>query len=220
MLPVDGFPLHPHRHAEQRRTYFDSRKVRKSRKKTPDPFKVLSVPDGSLYRDVKKKFLKIAMANHPDTHSSRGDLTDEEREKMRDAFIAARVAFESLAEDPADGTAVRVQDLLADDPKSRDENFDSWFRSETGWNSPFQFDMDPDTMKEVAKMTETIGAGDAGGLDRDGGMWALARMVASAVKSGGDAATLLRLEAGDSDAKGGAGRNRNMNGELRRRRKR
>ncbi len=176
------------------------------------------MPEGSLYKDVKKKFLKIAMANHPDTYSSKGDLTDEERDAMRDAFIAARVAFESLAEDPSDGTAVRVQDVL-DDPRTREENFDSWFHSETGWRTPFHFDMDPETMKEVAKMTETIGAGDSGGLDRDGGMWALARMVASAVKTGSDAATLLRLEAGDGDGKGG-GRNRSANGELRRRRKR
>lgn len=182
---------------------------------------MLAIPEGSLYADAKKKFLKVAMANHPDTHGSRADLTDAERGEMRDAFIAARHAFEALAEDPSDGTAVRVRDLVVDgDPaRAREENFDSWFRGETGWNSPFQLDMDPETMKEVAKMTETIGAGESGGLDRDGGMWALARMISSAVKSGGDAATLLRLEGGDPDGKAG-GRNRSMNGELRRRRKR
>ena len=48
-------------------------------------------------------------------------------------------------------------------------------------------------------------------------MWALARMVTSAVKKGGDAASILRLESGD--VKGG-GKNPGMTGELRRRRKR
>jgi hypothetical protein len=35
--------------------------------------------------------------------------------------------------------------------------------------------MDPETMKEVANMTGTIG----GGLDQDEGVWALSRMVTS-----------------------------------------
>ena len=64
-------------------------------------------------------------------------------------------------------------------------------------------------MKEVAAMTETIG----GGLDRDGGMWALARMVTASVKAGSDAAVMLRLESGDV-------KDRVINGQLRRRRKR
>jgi hypothetical protein len=175
------------------------------------------MPEGSLYGDVKKKFLKIAMTNHPDTHRSRaGEISDHDRDAMRETFIAARIAFESLTEDPVTKMAVRVRDVLADDPRTREGNFDSWFHSETGWSTPFDFDMDPQTMKEVAKMTETVGAGDSAGLDRDGGMWALARMVASAVKTGSDAASILRLEAGD--VKDG-GRNKSNDGELRRRRK-
>ena len=186
--------------------YFDSRKVRK-RRKGKNPFKVLGMPQASLYKDVKRKFLKIAMTNHPDTHSE--DLTDEEKEKMRNTFIQARIAFESLTED-TDGTAVLISEKNDEDAT---DNFDSWFKSETGLNTPFQFEMDPETMKEVAKMTDAIG-GDSG-LDRDGGMWALARMVTSAVKTGGDAATILRLESGDIKTK-----DRNINGELRRRRRR
>ncbi|KAG7343741.1 hypothetical protein IV203_021749 [Nitzschia inconspicua] len=192
--------------------FFDSRKARR-RKKGKDPFKVLSMPHGSLYKDVKRKFLKIAMTNHPDTHSE--DLTEEERDKMRDIFIEARIAFEALTED-TDGTAMLLSEKEKEDAM---HNFDSWFKSETGLTTPFQFDMDPETMKEVAKMTEAIG-GDSG-LDRDGGMWALARMVTSAVKTGGDAASILRLESG-GDVKGNNNnRNNNVNGgELRRRRKR
>ena len=53
--------------------------------------------------------------------------------------------------------------------------------------------MDVKTRKEVSRVMDEIG----GGLDRDGGMWTLARMVANDVKNGGDGASLLRLEAGD-----------------------
>eukprot|EP00567_Pseudictyota_dubia_P010124 CAMPEP_0197462716 /NCGR_PEP_ID=MMETSP1175-20131217/59883_1 /TAXON_ID=1003142 /ORGANISM="Triceratium dubium, Strain CCMP147" /LENGTH=64 /DNA_ID=CAMNT_0042998297 /DNA_START=15 /DNA_END=205 /DNA_ORIENTATION=- len=45
-----------------------------------------------------------------------------------------------------------------------DKEFDAWFEHETGHSNPFQFDLDPATMREVADMTEEIG----GGLDRDG----------------------------------------------------
>lgn len=190
--------------------YFDARKKQRKRrrKKSEDPFKVLGVPENILYKDVKKKFLQIAMKNHPDTVGGDDEISEEEKDKMREIFISARIAFEALVED-SDGTAILKEDV--DDAM---DNFDSWFKNETGFDTPFQFDMDPETMKEVASMTETIG----GGLDRDGGMWALARMVTSAVKSGGDAASMLRLEAGDIKQQGNSGDQ--INGVLRRRRKR
>ena len=145
---------HPQQQHEQyiQYRYFDSRKVRKRNKKGKNPFKVLSIPEGSLYKDVKRKFLKIAMTNHPDTHSE--DLTQQEKDSMRDKFINARIAFESLVEDPITGNAILLSEK---DAFTEEENFDSWFKSETGLNNPFHFDMDPETMKEVAKMTETIG---------------------------------------------------------------
>lgn len=185
--------------------HFDSRKRKRKRRKASNPFKVLGVPEASLYKHAKKKFLMVAMKNHPDTHDQ--EMTEEERDEMRDIFINARIAFESLVED-TDGTAI-----LKEDAEDVIDNFDSWFKNETGLKTPFHLDIDPETMKEVAKMTDEIG-GEAG-LDRDGGMWALARMVTSTVKSGGDAATLLRLEGGDEKAQ-----NRGVDGELRRRRKR
>eukprot|EP00537_Pseudo-nitzschia_pungens_P002504 CAMPEP_0172378716 /NCGR_PEP_ID=MMETSP1060-20121228/69564_1 /TAXON_ID=37318 /ORGANISM="Pseudo-nitzschia pungens, Strain cf. cingulata" /LENGTH=279 /DNA_ID=CAMNT_0013106443 /DNA_START=659 /DNA_END=1501 /DNA_ORIENTATION=+ len=222
------------------------------------------------------------MSNHPDTH---GDgLTEKEKDAMRDRFIEARMAFEMLVEDPEDGTAI-----LVEEKEDRDGNFDSWFRNETGLKNPFDVDIDPETMKEVAEMTEKLGGsqgmdeteevsdlcvdhsvggsterevdeklGGSQGMDETeevsdlcvdhsvGGsterevdrgklicslhyllahchnftfallgntsssfaprstrcvalcsVWALARMVTSAVKSGGDAASILRLEAGD-----------------------
>eukprot|EP00526_Cylindrotheca_closterium_P019114 CAMPEP_0113645508 /NCGR_PEP_ID=MMETSP0017_2-20120614/23992_1 /TAXON_ID=2856 /ORGANISM="Cylindrotheca closterium" /LENGTH=220 /DNA_ID=CAMNT_0000557257 /DNA_START=165 /DNA_END=824 /DNA_ORIENTATION=+ /assembly_acc=CAM_ASM_000147 len=168
--------------------HFDARKKKRKRRKGKDPFKVLGIPEASLYKHVKQKFLMIAMKNHPDTHDE--EMTEEEKDEMRDVFINARIAFESLVED-SDGTAI-----LLEDAEDAMDNFDSWFKSETGLKTPFAFDIDPETMKEVAKMTDEIG-GDVG-MDRDGGMWALARMVTSTVKSGGDAATLLRLEGGDA----------------------
>jgi hypothetical protein len=174
--------------------FFDYRKAKKKKPTAAhnNPFKILKIPEGAtLYKDAKKKFLQIAMKNHPDMGSQ--DLSEQEKEEMRETFIQARMAFEKLAEDPMDGTAILKVDL-----EDAMENFDSWFRSETGLETPFQFDLDPQTMKEVATMTETIG----GGLDRDGGMWALARMVTASVKAGSDAATVLRLESGDVKGNG------------------
>jgi hypothetical protein len=201
ILNIQTYP-HPLFQSIQVR-HFDSRKKRR-KKKGKDPFKVLNIPEAILYKHAKKKFLQIAMRNHPDTHNE--DLTEEEREEMRDIFISSRVAFESLVED-SNGTAI-----LKEDAEEAMDNFDTWFKNETGLDTPFQF-MDPETMKEVAKMTEAIG-GDVG-MDRDGGMWALARMVTSTVKAGGDAASMLRLEAGDTKE-----HDRRINGQLRRRRKR
>ena len=44
--------------------FFDSRKIRK-RAKAKNPFKVLKVKEKrTMYKDVKTKFLKIAMHNH------------------------------------------------------------------------------------------------------------------------------------------------------------
>jgi len=138
---------------------FDSRKARKAKRKK-DPFKVLKIPKGSLYKDVKATFLRIAMNNHPDMHTD--GLSEKEQEAMRDKFIAARMAFEALEEDPEDGKAVLAEELI-----DRESNFDSWFHNETGLKNPFDVDMDPETMKEVAEMTEKMGGKQ--GMERDGG---------------------------------------------------
>jgi hypothetical protein len=85
--------------------------------------------------------------------------------------------------------------------------------SETGHNNPYQFDIDPETMREVAEATESMG----GGLDRDGGMWTLASMVSNSVKSGKGGGNPLRLEAGE--IKKGGQNETNLEGSLRRRRR-
>ena len=176
----------------------------KLRKKKADPFKILGIVDAGrkdegsvLFKDVKKKFLRIAMEHHPDTMSKKDE---ESMANSRDFFISAREAFEQIVEGP-NGFAI-----LRSESNKDSDNFEDWFRQETGHDIPF---MDAATMKEVAKMTETVG----GGLDRDGGMWTLARMVTNSVKSGGDGRDVLRLEAGDGSGSG-------FDGVLRRRRRR
>ena len=180
-----------------------SSKLGRKRKKKDDPFKVLGVTENSEYALAKKSFLRIAMANHPDTANVE---SEEEREKLRDIFIRARRAFESLVEGP-DGSILRKEDV------EHMDNFDEWFQQETGHENPFQFDMDPQLMREVAEMNDEVG----GGLDRDGGMWHLAKMVSNTVKAGGDGAQMLRLEQGDTTNNR---KDDQINGTLRRRRKR
>lgn len=154
------------------------------------------------YANVKRKFLQIAMAHHPDTNSA---SSPEEQNTHKEKFVSARRAFEEIVEGP-EGIAI----LKSESPDHvEEEDLDQWFKSETGHDMPF---LDAATMKEVAEMTETIG-GESGGLDRDGGMWTLARMVSNSVKSGGDGRDILQIEAGSI-------RDRQINGILRRKRRR
>ena len=128
----------------QKRCLFDKRKRKKKhkRKKINDPFKILGVKENMPYKDVKRAFLLIAMENHPDTAAHKA-ATEEELNQMRELFISARTAFESLTECTREGVAIRKSDVEDDEM----DNFDSWFKSETGFDTPFQFDMDPETMK-------------------------------------------------------------------------
>mmetsp|Transcript_12282 Transcript_12282/g.14073 ORF Transcript_12282/g.14073 Transcript_12282/m.14073 type:complete len:223 (-) Transcript_12282:115-783(-) len=154
----------------------------KKRKGIDDPFKILRITEETSYANAKKSFIKIAMKNHPDTA---GVEDEADRDRLRDVFIRAREAFEKLVEAP-DGSIMLQEeaDLMPD--------FDQWFRHETGHDNPFDLNLDPETMKEVAEMTDEMG----GGLARDGGMWQLAKMVTNAHKDGGDAGSILKLEGG------------------------
>jgi len=160
--------------------------------------------DVILYTKVKAAFLKIAMQHHPDTNNAE---TEQEEEEHKNIFLKARAAFEQIVQGP-DGRAIlrSESDEYGDGDVWQEDEFNNWFHDQTGHDMPY---MDYQTMKEVAEMNDQIG----GGLDRDGGMWDLARMVSRAVKQGGDARDLLRLEAGEA-------RDRNIDGELRRRRRR
>lgn len=181
------------------RTHTLSRGFAAKRKRQDDPFRVLGVSREDPFSKVKESFIKIAMSHHPDTH---GETSEEKKNEFREIFIRARRAFELLAEGP-DG------EILLKKEKKEMENFDTWFKHETGHDTPFQF-MDAKTMKEVAEMEDTIGHG----LDRDGGMWMLASMVNKAVKSGQNGAALLQLEAGTVEQKDSS-----IDGVLRRKRR-
>lgn len=176
-------------------------KNRKKEKKV-DPHSVLGVSRHEKFAAVRKSFIRIAMKHHPDT-AEKG-ATPEQEAESRETFMAARSAMEMLTECPTEGIAI----LRSESELAVDDDVDVWFKEETGYDMPF---MDAQTMKEVAEMTDKLGG--AAGLDRDGGMWTLARMVTESMKSGGDGKDVLRLESGDV-------RDRGIDGVLRRRRRR
>jgi len=147
------------------------------------------------------------MANHPDTFEK--DITDKEKKSRMQTFQKARAALEALMSDE-NGFCVLKSEVEEIEEFSDDGEFDDWFLNETGLNNPF--DLDPSTMREIAEVTNKQGIG----LDRDGGMWTLARMVTEKVNEakGGPVENILKLEAGE----GGSSKN-NLEGTLRRRRR-
>jgi len=171
----------------QRRYFSDNQAGGRNynRRKGGNPFKVLGIAESTNYSVAKATFIKIAMENHPDTSAVK-DVA--KRDKMRDRFIAARFAFEQMVSGP-DGEI-----LLKEEAERMGEHFDAWFKQETGKDVPFSIDLDPQTIKEVAKYTEEHGST---GLDRDGGMWTLANMVTNAAKNSKDSQSILRLDSGE-----------------------
>lgn len=172
-------------------------------KSTSCPFQTLGVPSSSQYSDVKKEFFKLALKYHPDTAIA-SDGEDDEQDPA-ELFHQIRTAFESLMEDPNNGKAIIRPKPDKDDPTAdamwkNDAEFDSWFKEETGYNAPFMFEMDIETMREVAEMTED---NEGGGLDR-GGMWHLAKMVSQNVKDNASTGGgLLQLDAGETQEEKG-----------------
>lgn len=134
------------------------------------------------------------MKHHPDTFSDEED-SPEKRQKSQEIFMRCRSALESLVECESTGLALLKSEVEEARTMSNEE-FDSWFEEETGKQSPFALNIDPATMREVASMHEDMAGSH--GLDRDGGMWHLASLISSTVKSGKEgAADLLKLEAGN-----------------------
>ena len=151
------------------------------------------------------------MKHHPDTV---GNDCEETKSKSQHIFMSCRKALESLEECPQTGLAILKTEAELKRSMSNEE-FDTWFEEETGHQTPFQFDLDPKVMREVASMHSEMEGSH--GLDRDGGMWHLASMISSAVKSGKEngAESILKLEAG-AVGSGGEGE---ASGKLSRRRK-
>ena len=146
------------------------------------------------------------MRHHPDKLAGGDDVDDASRDRSREIFVKCRSALESLVECEITGRCLPRSEVEKNstngndhDDDMSDAEFDKWFARETGHQNPFQFDMDPATMREVADMHADMA--DSHGLDRDGGMWHLASLISSAVKSGreGGAESLLRLDAGSYD---------------------
>jgi DnaJ domain len=128
------------------------------------PFKVLGIAKTSSYEHVKKAFLKLALEHHPDTSKSSPSSSAE-------TFTQIRQAFESIQHVNGQATIVG-----AIPEKWNDESLQSWFHQQTGQNLSFR--MDAATRRQVADAA----AMSPGGLDK-GGMWELARTIASEEKS-------------------------------------
>lgn len=130
------------------------------------------------------------MTTHPDV------VPDEQKESAEETFIKIRMAFERIR--PLENGMATLADSSSDENNLTSDasvdDFDDWFYSETGKQAPIgSFQLDRETMIEVAKMEGEV----EHGLDRDGGMWHLAGMIANAVKDGGNADNVLKLEMGD-----------------------
>ena len=170
------------------------------------PFETLGVSSDDTYKNVKQAFLKLAMRHHPDL--VRSDSKDAEsnlkaKEEAEEKFIQIRQAFEKIRPLDCGGAAIFGDGLSPKDRLAKDEavdQFDDWFFSETGKHPIGSFHLDRETMIEVAKMEGEV----EHGLDRDGGMWHLAGMIANSVKQGGKggAESVLKLTMGDGSDDG------------------
>ena len=121
------------------------------------------------------------MKHHPDIV---GNDCEQMRKKSQEIFMKSRVALEMLVECGDTGKCLLRSEVERVERSwtMSNEEFDSWFEKETGHQNPFQFDLDPQLMREVASMHESMEGSH--GLDRDGGMWHLASLISATVKSG------------------------------------
>ena len=110
------------------------------------PYRTLNIPKDATYKQAKKSFLVIAMKHHPDTV---GDDCEVTQKKSQDIFMRCRKALESLEECEETGKCILKSEANVKRSMSNEE-FDDWFKEETGHNNPFAFDLDPAVMREVA----------------------------------------------------------------------
>ena len=169
---------------------------------SPCPFRTLGLSEKSLYIDVKKKFLKLALQVHPDvvrtssspngngTSEEDGEGTREEKKASIEKFIRLRSAFEAIIE-AEDGSAILREDFhslpTGGQVRSMSEaNFEQWFHKETGNRVPYNYDavvsrhICPAILREVARVTENM---TQSGLDK-GGYWQMAFELKERVKNG------------------------------------
>lgn len=142
------------------------------------------------YSAVKKSFLSLALKHHPDNK-------DDDCTKM---FLKIKNAFDQIRE--SNGIAILHEDDDDDEGKMSNDEYESWFHSETGKHANVgELNLSKETIKEVtdmiSKSSEITGAGE---LDRSGGIWAMAKMISQDANDnvasimGG----VLKLEEGDT----------------------
>jgi DnaJ domain len=125
-----------------------------------DPFRVLGIPRGSTYAEVKKVFLQLALQHHPDQQQNK---CNDHNPKTMDHFVRIRQAFEVLREGSGEtpsGTDPELQDLVPTNPMM------------------FQFTLDAKTRQEIVDMMDQM---EPGGLDSQG-TWFMARVLANQAK--------------------------------------
>jgi hypothetical protein len=131
---------------------------------SPCPFSVLGLASNNApaYKEVKRKFVELALQHHPDRSGGSAD-----------SFLKVRQAFEAIRELP-DGTCTlsdQLDGLKSAGNSWSDDRISDWFFRETGQSISFRIDYA--TRKQIA-IAATLAPG---GLDR-GGMWEMARMIA------------------------------------------
>lgn len=174
-----------------------------------NPFDVLGIPKTSSYEAVKRRFLELALATHPDVANqqtqSNEDGTKTDPQHLVEDFVKLRQAFEAIREN-TDGSSRLAEDSEAS--TWSDESFQAWFHNETG-HSDVLFEMDLQTRKEVAEAASQA----QGGLDK-GGMWEMARAMAaqqemmSNLKEKHSTNATQRVEAGSAASTGNQRRRR------------
>lgn len=145
-----------------------------------NPFRILGIPDGSSFDQVKQTFVQLALKKHPDVQG--GSAKD---------FMEIRSAFETIVESQkrkpndvdsdtesiytnvertADSIRYTGNFTYGDDFDPND--WQSWFHQRTGMN--LAFEMTESTRREMIRVHNTMAPG---GKDK-GGYWELARQLA------------------------------------------
>jgi len=160
-----------------------------------NPFKVLGIPVGSNYTQIRQAFVKLALEHHPDRASQSDSTTDSS--SSVETFIRIRQAFEELTTNE-DGTTTTVVGWTQ-------EEIRDWYEHETG-ESLLQFEMTEQTRREVIHAYKTL---SRGGNDK-GGYWEMARQLTERheAASQSDRPPIAKQLTGGTDGKIGTTRRR------------
>jgi len=141
-----------------------------------DPFRVLGLPRGSSYQQVKERFVKLALQHHPDRQEQDGNSGGSNNAAASTStentttFIQVRQAFEVIREGH-NGIAQATHESQWSDDELR-----KFMEEQT--SEFLSFKMDHETRQAVIQTVTNL---SPGGLDR-GGTWEMARMLAQREK--------------------------------------